>query len=389
MGVIRRSRPPATISVQRTLFNGTRVVPSNFLGISTWYVPFSASFTSAMLDPSLYSINRYSSWKGHINWKITWPGVNTAEDVYDWSVMDSWVNYHHERGTELLAQVAGHCPAWATARPAEIASVYNTTTLQWDSGAPTEPGNMLHFKKWLEAVGQRYDGKIKYWLMPNEPTFAVGSEFTGTAEKYAEMCRIASQVLKNINPTNKICGPEPSAISSPRRATPLFAALNASAAGYDAGFGTGAGTTGKDWIDVISVHPYSGGYARPSDPYGNFDNYPALFSELSAAGLSGKEVWASEIMIQPPDNNNDQNEFTFLNRDAVIAAINGVTRYIWFGYGGGSRPWGQINERGTQAKIAWAQLREVLYGGGAITKVELMSDNDLRVTKQDGRVYII
>jgi hypothetical protein len=248
---------------------------------------------------------------------------------------------------------------------------------------------MLLFTPWLEAVGARYDGKIKYWLMPNEPSFAAGSEFTGTKEKYAEMCRIASQVLKNINPTNTICGPEPSAITANRRASPLFAALNASAEGFDAGFGTGAGTTGKDWIDVISVHPYAGGYAHPNHPYGNFDEYPALTSELAAAGLSGKELWASEIMINPPDNINDQNEFAFLNRDAVIAAINGVSRYIWFGYGGSGRPWGQTNARGTQAKEAWNQLREILYGGGAITLVEYLSNYNLRVTKADGRVYIV
>lgn len=363
------------VGVARNVFSGTRIVSKDFFGLSLWYVPWDASRVALMPDPSLYSINRYCTVLTTPNAHTEWAAINTAPGVYDWSEMDAWVDYHRGRGTDLLYEVGGWCPGWASARPAEVVGIR----------APTEPADMQAFVDWLTAVGTRYDGKIKYWLMPNEPKFAAVSEFTGTAEKYAEMTRLAHQVLESINPDNRIVGPEVSQMSAFVVDTRMVPMLDASAAGFDAGFGDGSGTTGKDWLDIISLHPYIGSYDEISDPLLNLEHIRHLRSVLADRGLESREVWASEIMMAGADGA-PHAERTFLARNVVLSVAFGFSRMIWFGYGRAASPLTQAGTAHDETVAHWEALRALLIGA-PITSIDLMEEGRLRVTRSDGVVF--
>lgn len=380
MTAILTSNRAAPRQVAELLFSGSLMFPADYFGVSAWYVPWSEPYTSNMLDPSTYSINRYCTVYGAQNNNTQWATCNPSPGTFVWTDMDTWVNYHYGRGTDVLAQVGGWCPTWASARPAEQHASF--------AACPTEPADMADFVAWLVAVGYRYNGKVKYWLMPNEPSFAAGSEFTGTAAKYAEMTRLASQVLKAINPENKIVGPEISNISAGNVDTRLVPFLTASAAGYDAGYGTGAGTTGKDWIDILGVHDYFDGYDTSGDPVGNMARWPYLKSVLSSHGLSAMPIWVTEIMMIQPVGAPEVELYKYLMREALVSRINGAARMIWFDLGGSAKPWLQADERGRQARAYWSQLRDICYGS-TITDVARMTDESIRVTRADGKVFFV
>ncbi len=368
--------------VVRNVFAGWRVVPQDFLGLSLWYVPWDAGRTALMPDPSLYSINRYGVGPGTPNEMIEWAAINTAPGQYDWSGMDVWVGYHNRRGTELLYNVGGWCPKWASARPQEADDL---------DRAPNEPADMRVFVDWLTAVGTRYDGKIKYWQMPNEPRFydptSPFNEFTGTPAKYAEMTRLAHQVLKNINLTNMIVGPEIVQMRDVYVDLELVPMLDASAAGFDAGFGDGSNTTGKDWVDIISLHPYINGDNELSDPFLNLDHIDHLRSVLADKGLASREVWASEIMMAASVADGAPHaERTYLARTAVLSVAFGFARVIWFGYGRSASPLTQVGTVHDDTVRHWAALRTLLIGA-PITSIDLMEGARLRVTRDDGVVF--
>lgn len=100
------------------------------------------------------------------------------------------------------------------------------------NGCNLAPTDMADFADWCEfifarnerpyiAVGQPgYDvttngwgGAVRYWMLRNEPSLEVTSAgtsqyFRDSAEKYAEMLRVAYQIGKKHNPLNMIQGPD-------------------------------------------------------------------------------------------------------------------------------------------------------------------------------------
>jgi hypothetical protein len=165
----------------------------------------------------------------------------------------------------------------------------------------------------------------------------------------------------------------------------MIPALDSSAAGFDAGFGNGSGTKGKDWFDIISVHPYADGYNEADDPFFNLDYIDHLRNVLSARGLGSREVWASELMILGADND-PHKERTFLARSAILCAGFGFSRFVWFGYGRGASPLAKAGVIHDETILHWETLRTLLIGA-PITSIDLLKEGRLRVTRQDGVVF--
>ena len=89
--------------------------------------------------------------------------------TFVWTDYDLWVESHYSSGIDLLVEL-GKAPSWATPNGS-------------NNRAPTD---MADFVSWVTAVGTRYNGKIKYWFVRNEPTFTgTTSEWVDTAAKYA------------------------------------------------------------------------------------------------------------------------------------------------------------------------------------------------------------
>jgi len=377
---------------RQLLYSGAPVYrDKSFLGISAWYLPWMASTFPVEIDRSLYSYNRYCfvATASQPSVGCSWGYINRTQGAYDWTYMDQWVNYHASRGVDLLYSVGAPCPIWGNPSSTNVIKfIYSGANINMCKEFPAPQ----YFCDWVTQVGTRYKGKIKYWLVANEPLFAGNPayEYVGTAADLAVLNRLAYQILKSIDPNNKIMGPESSNIDDTKLSICIGPYMTASAAGYDAGFGDGAGTFGKNWLDYLGFHPYTAAPDNRDQPYLNAipdangkNNYIKLKDYLTSIGVGGLPLWAGEIMYMPT---NGSDEYAFMIRHAVIAAIYGVEKMTWFDTGGSNSDYFKNTTEGGQARTAIAQMMKILASG--ITQVDIMTDNSLRVITLQGTYYV-
>jgi hypothetical protein len=224
-----------------------------------------------------------------------WKGIHTANGVFDWTFIDRVVNFYADR--VQLIYVICVTPTWASARPLESGA--------YAPGSAAEPSNFSYFTDFLEAFGTRYAGKIKYYEIWNEPN---GTAFyTGTHAQLSQMCRLASQTLKAIDPEIQIISPPVTAIHTGGSGITYFNALCAAS--------DGDGGVAKDWWDIISCHSY------PSISTQSLIQSPQIAKDFKAAvvaqGLDDKELWQTEYGLLSPDS---------------PTLGSGRLKYVWYNY---------------------------------------------------------
>lgn len=359
-------------------------------------------------------------------------------------------------------------------------------------GGNLAPTSMADFADWCEFIFARnerafttagdvncgWGGAVRYWFVRNEPSLEVSSVgtsqyFRDSAEKYAEMLRVASQIAKKHNPLNKIIGcdvPYPSnnefllevnkngastdsttlevapksgvsmrsklngwyvlgsgikrgtTVLSGEGTTTLILSktatvahnaaiyfrpppernctleiLESSALGFDtASYGitgntTGAGTFGKDWIDIVGVHGYQ------DDIWANADKYTNVVFEwlrfkksMDDAGIS-KPIWQTEhqrLHIAAPYQWHD--DLLLLKRSFIAATFAaGTSHWIWFGLGGGNSPTGLNNATGVLARSQWRAFFLWMFAS-PITSVEFdVVTKKFTVTRADAAILTV
>lgn len=351
------------------LFEGSKQITKDNIGISNWY--WTTDSNRINPDSSSYSINRYCVMKPtHI--PCCWSAIETSKGVYNWSYSDTWVNSWFGIGKGLIAEL-GHTPDWANA----------TMTTGLGNKSPT---NMADFASWVTVLGNRYKNKVRYWFVRNEPIFnGTTQEYIDTASKYAEMTRIASQILKSIDINNKILGCEMSTLAQGSSVFTQFA--NADASGYDAGFGNGTGTTGKNWIDIVSTHTYPSAQTdgNLAVELNNIADWATFKTTLSTLGLSSLPIWASEYMYVGNDVNGEIAKF---KRNFIISIIN-CDMSVWFSWGRSAAIWNKNDNVGLNARTIWNNFINTLFSS-PITNVTLNNTTQMiEVTQANGNVFIV
>jgi hypothetical protein len=342
------------------LFTGSRTITANNIGISNWYFPLDNTRVNA--DPATYMFNRFCNNGSYCN-NCCWYYIETSKGVYNWTYTDKWVDTYATLGKNLIVELC-YTPDWAN----------TTMTPGAGNKAPT---NMADFASWVTVVGNRYKGKIKYWFIRNEMTL-------DSAAKHAELTRVAYQILKSIDPTNKILGTEISNI--PDISGHFTAFANASAVGYDAGFGTGAGTLGKNWIDIVSIHPYAQGTASPlTGEILNVQDWINCKATLNTLGLSTLPIWSTECMYTGSDLNATVAKW----KRSMIISLLYSDLYVWFGWGASSAQLNKNDLTGINARIVWNQFMSTLFSS-PITQVVLNEITAMvEVTQANGNVFVV
>lgn len=445
----------APISPEVVLYSGSRLLTASDVTISNWYY-LQDPTNSINPDSDTYATNRYCIIKP--TYVAThWPYVETTKGVYDWTLSDDWVNVWNGLGKGLTVEI-GATPNWANktmtstdsatsntigtgaltftiaaAQPnlsagyrffaysngtqsatisgtvtsyvgtTLIVNITNTTgsgtftdwkiSLNYNNLAPT---NMDDFANWVQAIGTRYNGKILNWFVRNEPKWSSTDsyEWKDTAAKYAEMCRIASQILHYINPNNKILACELPALDSARFG--YFTSLcNASASGFDTGTyiglgsgtatGLGTGTTGKDWFDVVSWHTYVGNDTGDEiQEFSQIAGWDTLKTIMSSLGISNKPIWATEYMYLGTFFGT---EFLRMQRNALLSwFVGGCADYTWFGWGRSASQWKANSADGVYARSIWNNFMHLLFSS-PVTKLTMnVNTNKLVVYQANGTV---
>jgi hypothetical protein len=126
------------------------------------------------------------------NWDFVQP---TGPDQYDWEAMDTFIENLRSRGLNIFATI-GYTPAWANGGHS-------------DNSYP--PVDVNQWKTFVEASVTRYQDKIKYWGIWNEPDLY--KFFKGSLHQYIfDVLIPAAEAIHNVEQaTGKnffVCAPE-------------------------------------------------------------------------------------------------------------------------------------------------------------------------------------
>lgn len=157
--------------------------------------------------------------------------------------------------------------------------VYST---EWASSAPPEaehrkfyPPNLEDYATFVEKTVERYKDDITYWQIWNEPNWEGFWKPKPNASHYTMLLKQAYKAAKKANPQAKIV------FGGTARVDLEFIRQV-----YENG--------GKDFFDILTVHPYR----QPRSPY----SYPTLEHELNQLkelmqeySDQNKDVWLTEI----------------------------------------------------------------------------------------------
>jgi hypothetical protein len=185
---------------------------------------------------------------------FSWRMVETAQDVFDWTVTDQEVAGADSRGVRIYAGL-GYTPAWASSGGRS-------------QDPPDDPAD------WYDYVYQcvsRYKGSIKHWELWNEPNLSIF--FAGTRSRYInDILKVGADAAHAADPDCMVLAPE---ISSCCQATTWMGECLQMAG---------------DRIDIISYHQYDGG----DTPAGRVSALESMHNYVISIGYGNKPIWVTE-----------------------------------------------------------------------------------------------
>ena len=260
----------------------------------------------------------FHSWRV-ITSETHWYNLEPQKDVWKFDALDSAVRRAEEKGVEILFTL-GYPARWAA----------DTGLLrEWNPGLALPPRDMADWEDYLKQVVSRYKGRIKYYELMNEPHFTeVDGRWRSNRDfpvaKMVEMARIASRVIKQIDPEAKLVSMSPSGgLGGVRRVEAFLKA------------------GGGKYVDVLGFHFYS------TDAEEIPELVKALRQVLIATRQSHLPIWNTEsgFYIDGPDKPHGkggrpahrplyspEQGAAMVSRALALGAASGLKRFYWYSW---------------------------------------------------------
>lgn len=249
---------------------------------------------------------------------VTWANLQPATDKWDFSRLDRYVAIAQLSKVELLLPLA-NTPRWASARPSEQSA--------YQPGNAAEPSNIDDWRRYVNKLGERYKGQIRYYEIWNEPN--IKHHFTGSVEKLVELTCEASHILKSIDPLNKVVSPSASA-GAKDHIDYLDRFLSAG---------------GRRCVDIIGHHFY----VPNSGPEAMVPLIRKVRFIMTKNGIPNKPLWNTETgwRIANGDGTPDHpmvanggwkklgletESGDYLLRALILARAEGIERFYWYSW---------------------------------------------------------
>lgn len=236
-----------------------------------------------------------------------WSRLNPSKGVYDWSLLDEWLNLAESHQVDVL-YTFGATPAWAAANA--------TQACQYHPGACSPPADMSDWDNFVRALVTHSNGRIKYWELWNEPN--VGETWAGDVQTMALMAHRAYTIIKSIDPNAVVLTPTPAA------------GLSNFAAWWISYIAAGGG----DSADVVAFHGYLP-YLPPTAaaPEALKDVVDSINSVMSATGQINKPIWDTEASWGTADLLPDLDaQAAYVARSYILHWSLGVQRFYWYAW---------------------------------------------------------
>jgi hypothetical protein len=225
----------------------------------------------------------------------TWTALEPQKGVWNWQPLDIWVAAAEQHGIQDILLTLGQTPAWASSDPSDVNYV--------GAGAPAPPTNNQDWIDYVTAVAQRYQGRIRYyeiWNEPNDTTY-----YSGTVAELAELTAEAYSAIKSVDPGNTVLSP---AAYAPGYLDELLAA--------------GVGST----VDMIAYHMYE---TPPEETGAAITNVRLV---MAANGIGSMPVWDTEGASGDNTVTEDVGA-AYLVRKYLVDLAFGSIRYDWYTWG--------------------------------------------------------
>lgn len=242
----------------------------------------------------------------------TWPDIQPAAGVWDFSVLDAAVASAQSHGAAPML-VLGQSPRWASTKPDQTGAVYGL-------GAAATP-KMADWTTYVRTVALRYKGKIRAYEIWNEADLAIF--YQGTQAQLIALSKAAHQIIKSIDPGATVLSPS-FTTRSPTQRREIYAYARAG---------------GFRYADAISLHLYPVPEAGPESSMAVFKD---IRTKLARVGVR-KPVWNTELnygmrwggqSVAPTMSIAKQS--AFVTRSYLLNWSNGVKRVYWYGWHAGT-----------------------------------------------------
>lgn len=338
------SSPPVVDGAITNIFTGSRTISPSFFGLTYHRWPM----TGVTNPATSFKWTRTHDY-GPGSARVRWSRIETTQGSFDWTALDSFVNYHYAAGHDIIHTLFGS-PSWASARPSEPCS--------YNNGEAAEPSSLTYWDNYCAACATRYSGRIKYYEIWNEPNLT--SFYTGTQTILSQMTRRANQTIKGIDAAAKI-------ISSPvttlwNNGQTYFSSMMTAS--------DGAASNMAAWVDYVGVHLYPTGDQGIKDIPTLLTTFLNSFTGL---GLSGKQAINTEVGALSPAYQTFSSQSDRLARIARIMLASacsgaGCLATVWYD-GDNDSVLGLFKED----EIGWNNLIAILTSG-PITVVNVLRD---------------
>ena len=267
----------------------TRIVPASLFGmhihhaLETWpNVPF----------------QEWRLWDAG----VTWGNLEPQRGVWNFELLDRYVDLAVTKKVKILLTL-GQTPRWASVRP-------NDESPYGNSGWPAEPADLQDWRNYIRTVATRYQGKIRYYEIWNEPDLK--GFYTGSVDKMVELAKEAYTILKQVDPTIFVLSP------AGTNGTPDLQ--------WQQDFFRRGG--GK-YADAIAQHFY------PESPVpedlGKF--ITRMKAIMTTSGLAHKPLWNTEAgWLKPAKIESDRLAMAYVARTYLINWASGVRRFYWYAW---------------------------------------------------------
>lgn len=232
-----------------------------------------------LLNPSdhLFRVAAESGFRGVVV-VFPWREIEPNPDEWHWERTDLWVHAAQYYGLDLVIRL-DQSPRWASSDEAAFAQSLNPLPNEWGE-----------FADFAGQVAARYRGKVRGYLLWNEPNLALdwGGEPPDPAG-YLALLRAAAPAIRAADPDALIAA----GVLAPTTRDDAVAMDDLRY--LDALLDGGAGA----FFDVLAVHPYPFGLAPDAPPSANgglnLNRLGAVTELLERYGLEERPLWATEF----------------------------------------------------------------------------------------------
>lgn len=294
-------------------------------------------------------------------WRIwdagaSWPQVETARGVYDFSLLDQYVSLAKQHNVKII-YVLGNTPQWASQDPTHVGT-------QGLPGATAPPTNMQDWQDFVRTVVTRYQGRIYSYEIWNEVN--LDGYWTGNMNQMLQMVQVAYQTIKQVDSAAIVLSPS---------------LVAGSGIDYLKKF---LSSGGNQFSDGIAFHLYD---TNPQ-PEGTLVDF---YLPVTAIGQQyGKPIWDTEVGWGPFGTfPTQQAEAAFTARTMILQAASGINVIVWFCWDDRG-PWVHIDFVGpdfqtpTPAAIAFNQVQEWLLNASITCSDDPSGTWQCPVTPQGG-----